>query len=40
MLCPNYFLGIEVLGLTALEGLGLQVDPVTGELKPVELLLL
>jgi len=31
---------VEVLGLTTLEELGLQVDPVTGELKPVELLLL
>lgn len=29
-----------VLGVTALEELGLQVDPVTGELKPMELLLL
>jgi predicted aspartyl protease len=30
----------EVLGITTLEELGLQVDPVTGELKPLELLLL
>jgi len=30
----------SVLGVTALEELGLQVDPVTGELKPMELLLL
>jgi len=30
----------EVLGLTTLEELGLQVDPVSGELKPLELLLL
>ncbi len=30
----------SVLGVTALEELGLQVDPVTGELKPLELLLL
>jgi clan AA aspartic protease len=30
----------EVLGVTTLEELGLQVDPVTGELKPLELLLL
>jgi len=29
-----------VLGVTALEELGLQVDPITGELKPMELLLL
>jgi len=29
-----------VLGTTALESLGLQVDPVTKELKPVELLML
>ncbi|MGQ9530880.1 MAG: aspartyl protease family protein [Candidatus Bathycorpusculaceae bacterium] len=29
----------EVLGITTLEELGLQVDPVTGELKPMELLL-
>jgi len=29
-----------VLGVTALEELGLQVDPLTGELKPMELLLL
>ncbi len=32
--------GAEVLGVTTLEELGLQVDPVTGELKPLELLLL
>ena len=31
---------IPILGVMALEGLGYQVDPVTGELKPVELLLL
>jgi clan AA aspartic protease len=31
---------VEVLGVTTLEELGLQVDPVTGELKPLELLLL
>ena len=30
----------SVLGVTALEELGLQVDPLTGELKPMELLLL
>ena len=30
----------ELLGVTTLEELGLQVDPVTGELKPLELLLL
>lgn len=30
----------QVLGVTTLEELGLQVDPVTGELKPLELLLL
>lgn len=29
-----------VLGVTALEELGLEVDPITGELKPMELLLL
>jgi len=29
-----------VLGATALEAMGLQVDPVTKELKPVELLML
>jgi hypothetical protein len=29
-----------VLGVTALEEVGLQVDPTTGELKPMELLLL
>jgi aspartyl protease family protein len=29
----------EVLGVTSLEELGLQVDPTTGELKPLELLL-
>jgi len=28
-----------VLGVTTLEELGLQVDPLTGELKPLELLL-
>ena len=30
----------ELLGVTALEEMGLQVDPVTKQLKPVELLLL
>ena len=30
----------QVLGVTALEELGMQIDPVTGELKPMELLLL
>ena len=30
----------EVLGVTTLEELGLQVDPISGELKPLELLLL
>ena len=30
----------HVLGITTLEELGLQVDPITGELKPLELLLL
>ena len=30
----------EVLGVTTLEEIGLQVDPVSGELKPLELLLL
>jgi aspartyl protease family protein len=30
----------EVLGVATLEELGLQVDPMTGELKPLELLLL
>ena len=30
----------QVLGVTALEELGMQVDPVTRELKPMELLLL
>ena len=29
-----------ILGVTALEAMGLQVDPVTHELKPTELLLL
>ena len=29
-----------LLGVTTLELLGLQIDPVTGELKPMELLLL
>lgn len=33
-------LDAEVLGVTSLEELGLQVDPTTGELKPLELLLL
>ena len=31
---------VQVLGMTTLEELGLQVDPITGELKPTELLLL
>jgi len=31
---------MEVLGVTTLEELGLQVDPVSSELKPMELLLL
>ena len=31
---------VEVLGVTMLEELGLQVDTVTGELKPLELPLL
>jgi len=30
----------QVLGVTTLEELGLQVDPVAGQLKPLELLLL
>ena len=30
----------ELLGVTTLEELGLQVDPVTGELRPMDLLLL
>jgi len=30
----------QVLGVTALEELGMQIDPITGELKPMELLLL
>ena len=30
----------EVLGVTTLEELGLQVDPISGELEPLELLLL
>lgn len=30
----------SILGVAALEELGLQVDPVTGQLKPMELLLL
>lgn len=30
----------SVLGVAALEEVGLQVDPVTGQLKPMELLLL
>jgi predicted aspartyl protease len=29
-----------ILGVTALEAMGLQIDPVTQELKPIELLLL
>ena len=29
----------EVLGVLTLEGLGLQVDPVTGQLRPMELLM-
>ncbi len=31
---------MQILGVTTLEELGLQVDPVSGELKPMELLLL
>ncbi|MCL0091671.1 hypothetical protein M1N59_00145 [Dehalococcoidales bacterium] len=31
---------IAVLGITALEALGYQLDPVTKELKPVELLMI
>jgi len=31
---------LSILGVTALEALGLQVDPVTKQLKPAELLLL
>lgn len=30
----------SILGVTALEALGLQMDPVSGQLKPIELLLL
>lgn len=30
----------QVLGVTTLEELALQIDPITGELKPLELLLL
>jgi clan AA aspartic protease len=30
----------SILGVTALEAMGLQVDPITHELKPTELLLL
>lgn len=30
---------ISVLGATALESLGYQLDPVTKELKPIELLM-
>jgi len=30
----------QVLGVTTLEELGLQVDPISGQLKPLELLLL
>lgn len=30
----------QILGLTTLEELGLQVDPISGQLKPLELLLL
>ena len=32
--------GLYILGVTALEELGLEVDPITGELKEMELLLL
>ncbi|HWQ17883.1 MAG TPA: aspartyl protease family protein [Sulfolobales archaeon] len=32
--------GIYLLGVVTLEELGLQVDPVSGELKPLELLLM
>jgi hypothetical protein len=39
-LCETGGFGAEVLGVTTLEELGLQVDPVSGELKPLELLLL
>jgi len=31
---------VPLLGVTALEELGLQVDPISGKLKPLELLLL
>ena len=31
---------LSILGVTALEALGLQVDPVTKQLKPIEVLLL
>ena len=31
---------IPVIGVTTLEAVGLEVDPLTGELKPMELLLL
>ena len=31
---------IPLLGVVALETLGFQVDPVAGELKPIELLML
>ena len=30
----------QLLGVTALEEMGLQVDPITKQLKPIELLLL
>lgn len=39
-LCETGGFDAEVLGVTTLEELGLQVDPVTGELKPLELLFL
>jgi len=32
--------GVYLLGVTTLEELGLEVDPVKGELRPVELLLM
>lgn len=39
-LCETGGFDAEVLGVTTLEEFGLQVDLVTGELKPLELLLL
>jgi clan AA aspartic protease len=32
--------GVHLLGVTALEELGLEVDPIKGELRPMELLLM